>query len=309
VSVVCLFLAFKDFRWTDLINALANADWIWLIPAFLLSLLSYIFRSMRWKILLSPIKKIKLKDVFIVLTFGFFVNNILPLRLGELARVYALKKLEDVPLSSGLGSVALERISDFIGLLFVMFLAMPILPHGRIPIQQVIVLMIIGIALVLGLSIFFERKGKHLQKIPGIFGKIFGFLNNITRGFSALKSPQKIILTVLAATLIWTTDICTMAVVSKVFGLNLSLLQAAAVIVGIAFGVMIPAAPGYVGTYEFFAKETLVFLGFPAAPALSFILVIHFFQVLVTILFAFPGMLKVGLSGIKFKLENKLDSE
>ncbi len=301
VSGVCLFFAFRGFNWSDLWFSISTANWIWLLPSFGLILFSYFLRTFRWKILLSPIKEIKFSTVFIILTFGFMVNNILPLRLGELARVYGLKKLEGVRFSSGLGAVALERISDTLGILFVIFVSLSLLPRGQVPIQFFVVIFLVAIAAVIGFFIFFKKRGEDLIKIKGVVGKIFLFIKNITIGFAAIESPKKIILTVASTIAVWSIDCLTLAVVSRVFDLNLSFQQAAAVIIGIAVGVMIPASHGYVGTYELFAKNSMVLLGFPQGPALSFIILIHFFQLVATYIFGLPGLFKIGLSGIKLK--------
>ncbi len=301
VSGICLVFAFRGFNFHELMLALTHAKWQWLLPAFLLLGLSYAFRSLRWQILLKPVKAIAFRTIFMILSFGFLTNNILPMRLGELARVYGLKKLEGIRFSSGIGTVALERIMDLLGVIFVISLSMSLLPHDKLPIRPLIALFLFSIIFIIAALFVFEKKGKELEKKPGWLGKGFGFLKNITNGFSALKSPGKIVWLFILTFLVWITDTIVLSVVSRVFNLNLSVIQSAAVITGISFGVMIPAAPGYVGTYELFAKETLVFLGFPVGPALSFVIVIHFFQLLVTFIFGLPGLIKIGLSGLQSK--------
>ena len=70
--------------------------------------------------------------------------------------------------------------------------------------------------------------------------------------------------------------------------LNLTFFESGGLLTGLSFGVMIPAAPGFIGTYEFFGKTVLEMLGKPGSQALGYVVVLHFFHLsMVTLLALF----------------------
>ena len=71
-----------------------NANIRLIVLGLFIYISSYIVRSYRWDCILAPLKKMKLFQSFFYLVFGFFMNNILPLRLGEFVRsIVARNKL------------------------------------------------------------------------------------------------------------------------------------------------------------------------------------------------------------------------
>ncbi|RLC07525.1 MAG: UPF0104 family protein, partial [Deltaproteobacteria bacterium] len=84
------FLAFaiRNVSLGQLGNAMSHANYFFLIPAVLLTLLVYWFRAIRWRYMLIPIKPIQNSQLFTITMIGFMVNNVLPLRIGEVVRAY-----------------------------------------------------------------------------------------------------------------------------------------------------------------------------------------------------------------------------
>jgi hypothetical protein len=297
ISAVCLYFAFRNFSVSDLKESFLKANWLWFVPAMALHLIAMAGRVLRWQILLSSLGKAPYKDVFVTLTFGFFVNNILPARMGELVRAYASKKLIGIPATSSLGTIAVERLTDLLGVLVMIFLGLYALPMRDFPVKSITIALVLGIALLVMMFWFFETKGDALKsKLPGIWRKLIDIIHNITKGFAAIKSIPKIIAVILISILVWSIEATNLFLVSRAFQLDISFFEAAAVLVGLAIGVAIPAAPGYVGTYEFFGKEVLMRLGYAPGPALSYILAMHFYQLILNSLLGIPGFLKLGLS-------------
>lgn len=297
ISSVCLYYTFRNFKLSDLSNSLSEAHWAWFLPSLLIHPIAYIFRSIRWRILLLPLQRLDMKTVFMVLTFGFFVNNVLPFRLGELARAYAINRSSNIPSSSALGTIAVERAMDLFGLLFTIFLALTVVSRDKVPLEKIILLFVSIGAFIVIMFFLLETRGELIRKrMPQVLIKPFELLQNIVKGFSSIKSKSKLFLTLLLSIAIWSTEILNIFCLSRVFDLDLSIFQAAVVIVGISVGVMIPAAPGFVGTYEFFGSRALVdFMGFPVAISTSFIIVVHFFQILYNSVLGIPGLFKYGL--------------
>ena len=117
-SFIGLYVAFKDFNFISFIASIKKTNLFYVILASALLIVSVWFRAIRWHCLLSKEKKIGYKSLFEIEMLGFFGNNILPLRLGELYRSIVLSKQFKLPKSTVIGSIVLERMLDTIGLIF-----------------------------------------------------------------------------------------------------------------------------------------------------------------------------------------------
>jgi glycosyltransferase 2 family protein len=119
-GLLLLFLLFRvvigeDFDWGEVASLIRGAD-----PAFLLlSVLAYYatfpLRGLRWKYVLSKAgQEVKLKDATEILYLSWFVNCLVPAKLGDLYRAYLLRGNYDASLSKTVGTVFVERIADLI---------------------------------------------------------------------------------------------------------------------------------------------------------------------------------------------------
>ncbi|MCB4755704.1 MAG: flippase-like domain-containing protein [Elusimicrobia bacterium] len=297
ISTICLYWTFRSFHFEDLLTALKQANYLWFLPPLFIYVISFLLRALRWQVLLLPIKKIPYPRLFFTLVFGFFINTIMPLRAGEFARAYSLSKSSDLRVSLSLGSIATERLTDLFGLLFLMGLASRLFPAGQLPIWKLALLFVLGLAMAYLVFGLFRKYGESWEKRgTGLPGKLIRFARGLSEGLSALKSPTKLSLVALLSVLIWMVEATVMFFLSRAFALNLSYFQSAALVVGLAAGVIVPAAPGYIGTLEFFGQQTLVMLGYPPSLSLSFILAMHFFQMVNISILGLISLFKLGTS-------------
>jgi glycosyltransferase 2 family protein len=292
VSALCLWVTFRGFDLSTLRAQTSDYRLAWVLPGAFLYCFSFSLRSARWRWILMPIRRLSYWTVAPALVFGFFMNSVLPARGGEFARAIAISKKGDIPVGSVLGSIVAERTLDLFGLLAMMIAAARLLPWEKLPVTSIVVTVAVLVVAMVAATIILPRLPAARSPLAQ---KVISFVAHVGAGFSVIRTPRKMFGLALLSILIWTVDALAIVVLSYAAGLNFVPSQAAALLVGIAVGVMIPAAPGYVGTYEFFGKETLLFLGFAAAPALAFILSLHFFQVMMITLMGVPSMLSLGL--------------
>ena len=93
-------------------RSLMRADPGWMGLASAAFLISFLARSLRWKLLITPMKTLPFGQVRDVLWTGFMVNSLLPARAGEIARPLILWKVAGTSRRGGLASVGVERIFD-----------------------------------------------------------------------------------------------------------------------------------------------------------------------------------------------------
>ena len=99
---------------SDFLHAFTYAEYWLIIPVVIMSLLSHISRSMRWKLLMEPLGyNPALKNVFAVTMVGYLANAAVP-RLGELLKCSFLAKYEDLKMDKLVGTILVERTFDFI---------------------------------------------------------------------------------------------------------------------------------------------------------------------------------------------------
>ena len=113
VSVAAIAWAMRGVEWSLVGPALADADWRLLALVFLLAPIVNVWvRAVRWRISLWPVRRLPLSACFSATAIGLFVNNVLPARIGEFVRAYALARKERVPTGTALGGLFIERMFD-----------------------------------------------------------------------------------------------------------------------------------------------------------------------------------------------------
>lgn len=111
VAVLAIYFTFRNVSFEELLNSFSDVNFIYLIPAAILIIISFAVRGVRWKILLSPIKEVKTTQIYSPLMIGF-MGNMLPARAGEFIRAYLLAKREEVAFTGAFASIVVERIFD-----------------------------------------------------------------------------------------------------------------------------------------------------------------------------------------------------
>jgi uncharacterized protein (TIRG00374 family) len=290
LSLLFLFLAFRGTDFSDLADALRNAEYVWMAGNLAVLMLSHVVRAWRWRYLLDPIKPaIGLRNLFSSVMVGYLMNGVLP-RAGEVARPYALGKLESISKGAAFGTIVVERIIDACSFL-VIVLALPLLYEG--PLREsfpwleragtTAVALTGGLLVVLVILMIRRDWTDRLMSLatrllPDRLGKsLIHVVHSFLDGFLFLKRPGTFLPIILLTLVIWTLYAVMIYLAFHAFGLQDDLgFKGAVVVLAISsIGVAIPT-PGATGTYHVFASQTLIRLFFiDQAVALSFATVTH----------------------------------
>lgn len=121
LAAVLLYFAFRNVDFAEFLAKAKTVDYFWVLASIALSLIAYFARAYRWNILLRPMgyPNLSLARTTAAVLVGYLANLALP-RLGEITRCGMLKKSDDVPVSSALGTVITERIIDLLCLVLLM---------------------------------------------------------------------------------------------------------------------------------------------------------------------------------------------
>ncbi|HEU5054455.1 MAG TPA: lysylphosphatidylglycerol synthase transmembrane domain-containing protein [Hanamia sp.] len=95
-------------------ESLLHANYIYLLPVFVITILGHISRAVRWKILVEPMGyEPKTSNTFYAVMVGYLANTFLP-RVGEIIRCTTLSKYENIPATKLIGTILVERIFDLL---------------------------------------------------------------------------------------------------------------------------------------------------------------------------------------------------
>jgi hypothetical protein len=119
-----LWYVYKDLNLAAMFAKLGSVNYFWVFLSLIIALTSHVIRAYRWNLLLSPLGyQLSTFRTFLAVMVGYFVNLLLP-RMGEISRCGILKRTDDVPITTSLGTVVAERIIDVISVLFVVALTL-----------------------------------------------------------------------------------------------------------------------------------------------------------------------------------------
>ncbi len=245
ISLVALWWAFRGLDWAAFKAALAGADLGMVLLAVIMLVISIPVRAYRWGILLLPVRRIRLWITSEATLVGYFGNNALPFRLGELLRTYFLHQRIDAPFSQILGTVIIERLIDVASLVLV--LAILPLVGGLPPQFQTALQWALGAALLVTLLLVaLARWGQ----VPLLKGRLRTGVENIRVGFKSLRHAQHYPTLLVTSLAIWGLYFLSAYFGLRALHLGLTLGQAYLVLVVGSLAMGIPAAPGFVGTYH-----------------------------------------------------------
>ncbi len=293
VSAFCFWFLFRNFDLHLIVTAMREADYRWLIPPMAIYVVSMLLRGLRWKIILSGVEPVPFSVVFPNLTFGFFMNNVLPARGGEFVRCFTLSRDTKIPVSSVLGTVVAERLCDMLGLMLVIFISSHLLPWNKLPIGPIAGSLVAGIIVTVVFVVYAKKHHNNPVNATGLMGKVLRLFTQLTEGFLALQSWSKAVAVVLLSWTIWINEVLMPLFISQALHLDLTFFESAGLLTGLSVGVMIPAAPGFVGTYELFGKTVLTYLGKPEGASVAFVVLLHFFHLTMVALVALGSFLFV----------------
>jgi uncharacterized protein (TIRG00374 family) len=300
VSVIALAYLFRrDLGGIQ--DELLGAHYWAVIPCVAFSAVGLWLRSLRWRVLLD--RRISPRDSFHILNVSYFVNGVLPLRVGELVRAVLAARLDPpVQVLTSLSTILVERLLDTLAVFALVGLTLAIL-HGGLGIG--LVGMVLGIGSVIGvivLVVFAARPGwahallNQVERVvpPLRRPALHRWLDHLLDGIRPLASARATLLAV-----VWTAAGWTMSVVA-----GYSLLYAVfdrptwvasmAMIALASFVVAVPAVPGNLGPFEaavvFGLASAHLVPSATAAPAVAFALLLHVVNLLTYISLGLVGL-------------------
>src|SRR5262249_51000725 len=168
ISGVCLWLAMHDVRPAPVLAALGPANYLALAAPIVATLLGFGIRPFRWRWLLTTPEPLPIDPLYSATMIGFMANNLLPLRLGEFVRAWALGRRVGLAKTTVFATVVVERVVDMIALIAIFGITMLVHPigegtdAGRL-VRRGATLMVIGAAALTLFAILLERQPEEAR--------------------------------------------------------------------------------------------------------------------------------------------------
>ena len=277
------WLAIRGVHPDEILDALREANGWWLIPSLLTLALAVFLRAVRWQSLYAHETRPPLGAVSAAMMLGVAVNNLVPFRAGEAARILALGRRAGTSRVESLATVALERVLDVFCLLVLLFVALPLLPDVTW-IGGAAVLAAVLAAGLAGAAIAFAVWGdRPLHFVARLFGRL-PFVDedqiehaghSLTRGFAGLRHPGIAFAGFFWTTLSWLVTTISFWLLTFAFHLDLPVDAGLLVLAAVGLSLVLPAAPGALGVFEAAVVLALDAYDVPRAEALSYAFVLH----------------------------------
>lgn len=271
VTVLCLWWAVRlmaegrpmgEFL-RDLRDRFRQANYVTVLPIWFVLFIFYWIKAWRWRLLLLPVAEYRTSTLFPPVMIGFAFNNVLPAHLGDLVRIIVFARQKGEPLTAVFTSVALERVLDAMAILALLGLGLGLMPQMADPgVRQSMLIAAAGICVALiGSAVYLIWTGPFVaafewivSRAPlfpdGLRRKLVQMLEQGARGLSSLKHGHLLAGVTLSSLVQWSLNALVIHLSLWSFGIHVSPLVSCIVMGMTAFGVTVPATPGYFGVIQ-----------------------------------------------------------
>jgi uncharacterized protein (TIRG00374 family) len=237
--------------------------------------------AMRWQLLLNSMKRVSVHRLFGFTMIGFMANQVLPARLGEFVRAYALGRSEALSVPQVFATIVVERVFD--GFTLLLFLVTGVLFFRSEP--WLVWAAIVSRGLYAGVLIsLVSLRGHRIRLVleaplgwlpDGVRARVGHVLDSFTLGLAVLEDPRAILGVGALSLAVCLVGVAGLHAAFAAFALDLPF-HAGLLVTGIvAVMLVLPAGLGFIGTSQFGAVVAVGLYGVPEATALSLSVVYH----------------------------------
>ena len=318
ISLVFLWFAFRDLHPEQVINEIEQAN----VPLLLVGATWYFVAvsiiTLRWQYLLRQVKVVSLRRLIPLVCIGYMGNNVYPFRSGEALRIFLLRRDHGVPVIKATTTVIVERVFD--GLVMLTFIVLPLLltDIASHDVQRVVTFA--APLFLSALAVFFilaarpsilRQFTEHASKwLPGKLADLAkGVSEEVIAGLEGLRSPTDLAGAVISSYVTWAVEASVYWIVMLAFNIDSGYLVALMVVGTVNLAGLLPASPGMVGVFEFFARAVLVAAGIGEELAAGYAVTVHVVIWLPVTVIGFIFLVRRGLGWSAITSAHQLDQQ
>ncbi|MFZ7111557.1 MAG: lysylphosphatidylglycerol synthase transmembrane domain-containing protein [Desulfatiglandales bacterium] len=314
ISALFLYLAFRKVDLDRVWEVILSARLRFVLLVTLATFFQFVIRAWRWALLLRPIKDTGFLNRLAAVLVGCAANFLLPARLGELVRAGTLARAEKLSGGATFGTIVVERLFDGFTLLLILLIGLlgtgfpgewrSISGHLRTAGYTLFVVYILISVFLFG---FKYKTGAFLSLLdrilfffpPQIRTRFIDMIRNFSLGLVLLKSPAQWGLAIVYSILLWVCGLYQVEFTEMSIGQNLPFIATFIILSMAVFGVMIPSAPGFIGTFHLSVQYGFIFYGIGKEEALSAAVLWHAAMLFPTVLFGLCAFLYLQFSRLR----------
>ncbi len=293
IGIGLFWYVYRNFDIHSIDEAIKELKFKWIFLSLILGLISHFVRALRWKMLITPMDyNPKTINLFLSVLILYFINLVIP-RGGEFARCAVIAKSEKIPFIKLLGTVFIERVTDFIA--FIIILLSVLVWQFRIVeqlfdtltldlshLQSKTITLGIAAALILVLYLISKRLGFFKQ----FSVKISMIKHDMKEGFKSILQIQNRWIYLFYTILIFILWLVMFYVIYLAYPPTSDLPFSSAIFaytIG-TFAYLLPIQAG-IGVWHFLIIESLFLFGLDKESGMMFALIAHAFTDLIYLVF------------------------
>jgi uncharacterized protein (TIRG00374 family) len=302
VSLLCLGLVLWNVDWLEVWRHLGQVDLPLMGLAMLGMLAAYFLMSWRWQQLLDPLvprAHLQVPGLFGAMMTGYLFNTFFPARAGDLMRAHLLSRRTGLSKTTILATVVIEKLFDGMALLVLLVLGLLGLPLSGASEQIGGAAVVVLVGALGGLILFKWQADRAVALTEWITGYLpvparlkqvgVQLVRRFAEGLQVFEQPGPLIRAALISLAVWlvVAGMFWAALASFHMPPTTTTLSAVLFLTALVnLGLLVPAMPGNVGTYEGLIVWSLLLL----MPALdkdlrvAFALLFHVGQLLTTLI-------------------------
>ena len=293
LSIACLAWVLHGYDFHLIEAEVQTLDWGWVLLCIVFDLLVYVCHGWRWTVIVSPIQRLPLWRTVQAIYIGLFANEVLPLRPGELIRCYLLAHWNRLYMSIVLSSAAVERLMDGVWMVLAFAIAANYLKVSRDIVDLVrIISILLALAVAVLMFVVFHKHHAHAVVKESRWATT---LRHVVDGLHAMGNWGTLAKGMLVSLLYLLLQVLSWWALMKGYGLDLSFWAAAAVLLVVRFGTVIPNAPGNLGLFQLVCTGALKLFDVEMDTAKTFSILMFFALTLPLLL---GGAVAVALTGL-----------
>jgi uncharacterized protein (TIRG00374 family) len=285
LAVLFAYLFMRQMALGELLTLLTSVQPGWVMAALLLFLLGYCARIARWRLMLALDNPgVGWQDCAGPLLASFALNNLLPLRLGDIARAFAFSRSLGVGSTQALATLLVERLLDLLIVLAILGAALQWFSISASKLLGLGGLFLLALALGILLLLYAPRIFVALARlvlaplmrlVPGLSAKLAAEIDKAELMLNRMAGKRVMSRLLAWSCLVWLAEGGVYWLLAQSLGaLTVATASWLALPVG-TLSTLIPSTPGYIGTFDYFTMQAMLALGNEAAAAGAYALLVH----------------------------------
>ncbi len=296
---ILLYYSLRGIEWNQVWRTLSHANPELLAFGLACATLSLLLRALRWRVLLQAGAPVSVATAFWATSAGYFGNNFLPARAGEVVRTLMISASTGLSKTFVLTTALSERLCDAISLVLISSVVLLTLPnkpgwfaHAATPFALLGLGGVGAIAILPKLEIICQKLLHIVPVPPALRVRLLSIVAQIMEGMRSFHHAGRLAAFISFTAVIWFSDAMSVIFGMRALGLPATLAIALLLTTGLALGSALPSTPGYVGIYQFVAVSVLTPFGFSKTDAIAYILLSQALQYALITFWGAWGMLR-----------------